>query len=180
MLPRLDVLCKEAALTLRTLRKERSFTILSVALLALGIGLASAVFTLLWQAIYAQLPVPQPDRIFSFSSNVTHAGRSDSDSMTQTISAPAYRYLSEHFKIVDGTIARRGEMVNMETPGGSRHLLADFVSGNFFDVLQVKTVIGRPLESLNDTFSDERFATVLSYDFCRTRTAASCLHGTVS
>ncbi|MDQ2710793.1 MAG: hypothetical protein M3Y24_00935, partial [Acidobacteriota bacterium] len=25
-----------------------------------GIGLASAVFTLLWQAIYAQLPVPEP------------------------------------------------------------------------------------------------------------------------
>ena len=53
----------------------------------------------------------------------------------------------------------------MEIPGGSRHLLADFVSGNFFDVLRVKTVIGRPIESRNDTFSDDRFVTVLSYDF---------------
>jgi hypothetical protein len=165
MFPKLHILWKDAALTGRTLRKERSFTILSVALLAVGIGLASAVFTLLWQAIYAQLPVPEPDRIFSFSSNVTHNGRSDSDAMAPTISVSAYRYLAEHFKIASGTVARHGEMVNLETPGGSRHLLVDFISGNFFDVLKVRTVIGRAIESRNDRFSDDRFVTVLSYEF---------------
>lgn len=37
-----DVLLKEAAITLRGLRRDRVFTIVSVALLALGIGLTSS------------------------------------------------------------------------------------------------------------------------------------------
>src|SRR3954468_7988667 len=138
-----DILWKETALTLRSLRKEPVFAATSIVLLALGIGLTSAVFTLLWQAIYLQLPVPEPDQIFTLSTNVTHTGRSDSDAMAQTFSVPTYRYLAEHLKNPIGTVARHGEMVNMATPSGSRHLLADFVTGNFFEVLGVKPAIGR-------------------------------------
>ncbi len=160
-----DVLAKELALTLRTLRKERAFTVLSVLLLALGIGFASAVFTLLWQAVYAQLPVPDPEQIFTFKTNVTHNGRSDSDAMAQTFSLPMYRYLAQHLSSGTGTIARHGEMVNIETPKNPRHLLADFVTGNFFNVLQVRAVIGRTFDKGDDRFSSDRFAAVLSYDF---------------
>src|SRR6188472_2230943 len=90
MFPKLDILWRETAFTLRNLSRERAFTLLSVALLALGIGFASAVFTLLWQALYARLPVQNPERIFLFSSNVTHRGREDSDAMAQTFSVPTY------------------------------------------------------------------------------------------
>jgi putative ABC transport system permease protein len=155
-----DVLWKEAALTLRSLRRELMFTVLSVVLLALGIGFASAVFTLLWQAVYAQLPVPEAEQIFTFYTNVTHMGRSDSDASAQTFSVPMYRYLSEHLSAANGMIGRHGETVNMETPNGSQHLLAEFVTGNFFDVLGVKASIGRTFAQQPD-----HFAAVLSYDF---------------
>lgn len=162
MFSSLDVLWKEATLTLRSLRKERTFALLSILLLALGIGLASAVFSLLWQAIYAQLPVPDAAQIFTFKTNVTHNGRSDSDADALTFSAPTYRYLAGHLR--PGMIARHGEMVNIETPDGSRHLLTDFVSGNFFDVLGVKAAIGRTLQPADDAISGDRFAAMLSYD----------------
>jgi putative ABC transport system permease protein len=160
MLSNPDVLWKEAALTLRTLRKELTFSVLSVVLLALGIGFASAVFTLLWQAVYAQLPVRDAEQIFTPQTNVTHMGRSDSDANAQTFSVPMYRYLSEHLSAARGTIGRHGEMVNMETPNGSQHLPAEFVTDNFFDVLGVKAAIGR-------TFARqaEHFEAVISYDF---------------
>src|SRR5579884_954755 len=154
-----DLLWKEITLTFRGLRKERAFTALSVVLLALGIGFASAVFTLLWQAIYAQLPVPEPEQIFTFKTNVTHNGRSQSDAMAQTFSAPAYRYLAGHLASGMEITARHGELVNVETASGPRHLLADFAAANFFDVLRARPVIGRAFDA------NDRFAAVLSYDF---------------
>lgn len=160
----LHIFWKETVRTLRILRKDRAFTALAVLLLALGIGPASAVFALLWQAIYAQLPVPAPEQIFTFSSNVTHYGRSDSDAMAQTFSVPTYRYLAGHLKLPKGTVARHGELVNIETPAGPEHVLADFVTGNFFEVLGVKAAIGRMIRDVDDQISGERFVAVLSYD----------------
>ena len=166
MIPRMDVLWREATLTLRGLRRERTFTLLSIVLLALGSGLASAVFTLLWQAIYAQLPVPDAARLFTFRTNVTHYGRSESDAMSaETFSVPTYRYLASHLGEGMGTVARHGEYVNVLATGEPRHLPADFVSGNFFQVLRVKAAIGRTIEESNDTPSDARFVAVLAYDF---------------
>ncbi|MDQ2842180.1 MAG: ABC transporter permease [Acidobacteriota bacterium] len=163
MVTRPEVVLKEAGLALRSLRRERAFTLLSVVLLALGIGLASAVFTLLWQAIYAQLPVPEPAQIFTLKTNVTHNGRSDSDAGALTFSEPTYRFLAQNFK--PEMIARHGEMVNIEAPDSSNHVLADFVTGNFFGVLGVKPAIGRTLQAHNDTLSGDRFTAMLSYDF---------------
>ena len=160
-----NVLFKEALFTLRSLRKERAFTALSILLLALGIGLASAVFTLLWQALYARLPIPEPQQLFTFSTEVTHMGRSDSDAMAETFSAPSYRYLAAHFKAATGMVARHGEMVNVATPANPQHLLADFVTSNYFDVLGVKASIGRTMGGPKDDTADDRRAVVLSYDF---------------
>lgn len=165
MLLRSDIVLKETLITLRSLRRERAFAGISVLLLALGIGLTSAVFTLLWQVMYAQLPVPDPSNVYTLNTNVNHMGRSDSDADASVFSAPTYRYLSAHFTAGTGTIARHGEMVNIETPEGPRHLLSDFVSGNFFDVLGVKPLLGRSILPENDVLSDDRFVAVLSYSF---------------
>ncbi len=163
MLSRFDVFLKETIITLRGLRRERAFTAISVLLLALGIGLTSAVFTLLWQVVYAQLPVPDAAHIYTLATNVNHMGREDSDADASSFSAPTYRYLSTHFTAASGTIARHGEMVNIETPEGPRHLLSDFVSGNFFDVLGLKPVLGRSILPQNDMLSDSRYVAVVSY-----------------
>jgi len=165
MLFRFDVLLRETLITLRGLRRERAFTGISVLLLALGIGLTSAVFTLLWQIVYAQLPVPDPSSIYTLATNVNHMGREDSDAGVSSFSVPTYRYLSTHFTAASGMIARHGEMVNIETPDGPRHLLSAFVSGNFFDVLGTKPVLGRSIAPQNDVLSDHRFVAVLSYSF---------------
>jgi predicted permease len=55
-------------------------------------------------------------------------------------------------------------MVNIETPAGPQHLFADFVTGNFFEVLGVNAAIGRMIHDADDATSSERFVAVLSYD----------------
>ncbi len=85
--------------------------------------------------------------------------------MPATFSVPTYHYLARHFKASKGIVGRHGEMVNIETPTGPQHLLAEFVTGNFFEVLEVKAAIGRMTGNPSDQISDERLAAVLSYDF---------------
>ncbi len=165
MLPKTDILIRESLHTLRSLRKESAFSVLSILLLALGIGSVSAIFMLLWQVLYAQLPVPHSAQIFAFSTNVTHNGRSDSDAGALTFSVPTYRYLADHFTPGASIAARHGELVNVETSGDAEHLRADFVSGNFFDVLQVKTAVGSPIKPSNDRQTGDRFVAVLAYEF---------------
>jgi predicted permease len=159
-----DVLWKEASTALRNLQRDRGFAIFSLILLALGIGLTSGVFTLLWQAIYAQLPVSKPQELFTLTTNVTHMGRSEGDADAQSFSFPMYRYLAEHAKASDGLIARRGEMLNLDAPGGPEHVLGEFVSGTYFAVLGVKPVLGRAFQESDDSRSGEHVGAVLSYD----------------
>lgn len=168
VLPRIEVLLGEATVTLRSLWRDRAFTIVSVALLALGIGLTSAVVTLLWQVMYAQLPVPDPSHVYTLRTNVTHVGQSESDvpvGPAAVFSAPTFRYLSDQFRGDSKLFARHGERVNIETAGGSLHLGAAFVSGNFFDALGVRPILGRAIEPPDDSRSASQFAAVLDYGF---------------
>jgi|GEM_PF-2967905 len=164
LVSQIDILLKEAAVTLRGLRREPGFTLVAILLLALGIGLTSAVFTLLWQVVYERLPVPEPSRLFVLDTNVTHMGREDSDSQAAVFSAPLYRYLTRHFPGAE-MAARHGELVNIETPEGPRHLRAELVSGNFFVTVGVKPVVGRAILSGDDSVSNPRYVAVLSYAF---------------
>lgn len=159
------VLLKEALLVLRGLRRERAYSTVSILLLAAGIGLSSAVFTLLWQVVYAGLPVPHPDELYTLHTDVMHNGRAESDAAATVFSAPTYRYLASHVAASSGVAARHGERINVETPQGPRHLLADFVSGNFFTVIGLKPDLGLPIQPQNDALTGDRFVAVLSYDF---------------
>ena len=167
MRARLEILLKEVAVTIRGLRHDPGFSLVSVVLLALGIGLTSAVFTLLWQIAYAQLPVPDPSRIFAFHASVAHMGRSDSDAQATVVSAPTYRYLASRFHSASGTVARHGQLLNVQTPEGSRHLRAELVSGNFFSVIGLKPVLGRSITDGDDSESASSAVAMLSYSFWR-------------
>jgi putative ABC transport system permease protein len=168
MLSRCEVLLKEAAISLRALRRDRTFTSISAALLALSMGMTSAVVSLIWQVTYAQLPVPDPAHIYTLSTSVTHMGRFENDvpeGPASLFSTPSFRYLAERFHSGSGMIARHGERVNIETAQGASHLGADFVSGNFFDVLGVRPIFGRAIEPEDDSLSHDYFVAVLSYSF---------------
>lgn len=164
---RIDVLLRELKLTVRGLRRDRTFTLVSVALLALGIGLTSAVVSLLWRVTYAQLPIPDPSHLYTLRTNVTHVGQSESFSAgpASVFSTPTYRYLIAHLGTGPKLIALHDERVNIEAAEGSRHLDVDFVSGNYFGALGVRPVLGRAIESSDDSRSGGRFVAVLAYRF---------------
>ncbi|MCI0613344.1 hypothetical protein L0244_10165, partial [bacterium] len=54
---------KEFLYAIRSLSKSRSFAILSIGILALGIGANTAIFSVFYGVLLKSLPYPDPERI---------------------------------------------------------------------------------------------------------------------
>ena len=122
---------------LRQLRKSPGFTSVAVLTLALGIGVATAMFSVIYATVLRPLPFPEPDRILYVE---THAAAT----YTQPASWPGYieeREQNHTFENLAGFNSYSG--VNIDTGSQILHLRNTATSDHFFDVLGAKPLIGR-------------------------------------
>jgi predicted permease len=142
-LPWLDVLIQDLRYTFRTLKKDRSFTIVAVLILALGIGANIAVFSVVDTILLRPLPFAQPERLVWIA-----PPDSGHDLSGATYSADAYddlRAMNKSYEDVTGYYAFSAPD-NVKLTIGSGEpipLTAIGVAGNFFRVLGVKPELGR-------------------------------------
>lgn len=144
---------------LRMLRKSPGFSLVAVLSLALGIGANTAIFTLLNAVLLRTLPVQNPDQLVLLS-EVTGEGTSYGDpprGAWRLFSYPSFEYIRAHTESFEGLCAfRSGEArlsVRMEGSGSDtvERAQGHLVTGNYFDVLGVKSTIGRVLLPSDDT-----------------------------
>ena len=159
--------------TLRTLSRTPAFTMVAILSLALGIGANTAIFSLLDQVLFRLLPVRDQERIvvFHFDGNMGGASRSDNDE--SVFSYPMYRDLRDRSQTFEGVIARASAAVNIITNDQAEQALAEIVSGNFFDVLGVRPVVGRLLSADDDITPGGHPVIVLSHQYWTRKFAAS-------
>ncbi|HXE60610.1 MAG TPA: hypothetical protein VN607_07870, partial [Gemmatimonadaceae bacterium] len=69
----LDTLRRDLSFTARTLRRTPTFSITVAAILALGIGMSSAMFTVYRAVLLERMPVIQQDRLVELSGVATGA-----------------------------------------------------------------------------------------------------------
>ncbi|MGC2108994.1 MAG: ABC transporter permease [Candidatus Korobacteraceae bacterium] len=122
---------------LRQLRKSPGFTTVAVLTLALGIGAATAMFSVIYSTVLRPLPFPDPDRILYVETRAV-AGYS------QPSSWPGYldtREQNQTFESLAGFSQFAG--VNLDTGSQVVHLHNTATSDHFFDVLGVKPLLGR-------------------------------------
>jgi len=144
---------------LRMFRKSPAFSFVAILSLALGIGANTAIFTLLNAVLLKTLPVKAPDQLVLFST-ATGEGTSYGDpprGAWRLFSYPSYDYLRAHTDSFEGLCAfRSGEArlsVRMEGSTGDsvERAQGHLVTGNYFEVLGVKSTIGRVLSPADDT-----------------------------
>lgn len=123
---------------LRQLRKAPGFTFLAVITLALGIGLNTAIFSLINDLFLRGLPFKQPERVLHMYSNVK-----DRNLLEIGLSAPRYQHYRDGQTVFDGFGAENTIPFTLTGLGDPVQLFGGKVTSNYFDVLGVRPIRGR-------------------------------------
>ena len=132
---------------IRSLRRAPGFAVTAILTLALGIGLATAVFTVADALLLRRLPVRDQDRL------VVLWGQKPERDFAYPLGFDDAREFARRTRALDG-VAFVGYEGAWPTPirdaGQMSRLRVAVVSGAFFDVLGVKPVLGRALRADDD------------------------------
>jgi putative ABC transport system permease protein len=144
----MDSILKDIRYGLRSLLKRPAFTAVAVITIGLGIGVNTAIFSVVNAVLLRPLPYDDPSRLISFRSNQSAPDLADVESQTKTFS-------------------RLGGMVMqpLAYTAGSEpiQLRIGQVTGGFFETLGVKPERGRFITNEDDR-SGAPFVVVLGHD----------------
>jgi len=156
---------KDFTLALRALLKTPAFTAMAILTLALGIGLNTAMFSLMNVTLLRPLPFERSDelmRLYRSTSGEAYGG----------LSAPDLRDLREAGSAVARFAAFRGETGSLSEPGRPAELRETLaVSPNYFDVLRAPAELGRTFGP-DDDKEGNRHVVILSHALWQERFAA--------
>jgi len=128
---------------LRQLRKSLGFTVMSTATLALGIGAATAVFSLVDAVLLRPLPFPEPDRILELDTLELTRGAAGPAQPSDS-SYPNFFDWRDRAKSFDSMASYQGGAANLSSSSGpAQRLTAMTVASDFFRVLGIGPALGR-------------------------------------
>jgi putative ABC transport system permease protein len=123
---------------LRQLRKSPGFTLIAVLTLALGIGLNTAIFSLINDLFLRGLPFKEPQRLVHMYSNAR-----ERNLLELAISVPRFEHYRDSQTIFDGLGAENVSAFTLTGLGDAVQVLGGQVTSNYFDVLGVRPIRGR-------------------------------------
>ncbi|HLG54393.1 MAG TPA: ABC transporter permease [Vicinamibacterales bacterium] len=151
---------------IRQLVRARAFAATAILTLTLGIGATTAIFSVVNSLLLRPLPVRDPDRLAILG-----------DAVREELSSsyPVWEQIRNRREQFDGALALAAQRLNLARGGEAQFVEGLFVSGEFFTVLGVQSVLGRTLTLEDDRRGGgpEGPAAVISHDFWRRRFAGS-------
>ena len=120
----------------RSLRRTPAYTLLVVGILALGIGVNTAIFSVVDALLFKPLPYADPDRLVFVSEAPKTGGNF-------TVAPAAYVYYKAHLKSFDYFEARIAASYVLLGGGEPEAVAAARVSPGYFDLLGVRAAQGR-------------------------------------
>jgi predicted permease len=151
---------------LRTLSRNRGFAVFAILIAGLGIGASATVFSVVHTLLLRPLPFEKPSELVwianrdipDLSGQTTQVGYLlDLRERTQTLSAVAGYFA--FYGVSDNLLSGRGE---------PQRLSGVPVSGNFFDVLGVKPMLGRTFDARESAWNGPK-AVMLGYSLWERR-----------
>jgi putative ABC transport system permease protein len=133
----------------RLLRLNPGFAAVAILSLALGIGANTAIFELLDAVLLRTLPVASPQQLADVQE--IHGGRIGSTVARQKeFSSAIWEQLRQQQKAFSGIAAWSTESFDLGQGGEAHYAHGMWVSGSFFDVLQVRPMLGRLIAASDD------------------------------
>jgi predicted permease len=130
---------------LRVYAKNKSFTIVAVLALAIGIGSNIAVFTVVNAMLFRSLPYPDGDRL-------VQVGRSLNQGPNYTMSYARFRFLEQNNRAFESLAAYDvvGSSLSLTLGETPELVQSSRVSANLFRVLQINPLLGRDFKPEDD------------------------------
>jgi predicted permease len=150
----MNTLLQDLRLALRQMRRAPGFALTAVFILALGIAANVIVFGVVQALILQPLDVPHPDRVVTFAHR---------EQGYPIYSYPEVRDLGEGNTVFSAVAAYAFDMLGLEIAGATRPVWGYEVSGQFFEVMDVKPLLGRLLRSSDDDHPGAAEVAVISW-----------------
>jgi putative ABC transport system permease protein len=137
---------------IRTLWKAPGFSLVAIATIALGIGVNTAIFSIVHGVLLRPLPFPDEAHIVKVSTR-------GSDGREGNHSAGDFMDLRQGTQTLSTLAGYRGEVSAVAAkPGEAVQMLTIWVTAEFFDVLGGPAALGRTFSRRQDGTSTERLA----------------------
>ncbi|HSF41835.1 MAG TPA: ABC transporter permease [Thermoanaerobaculia bacterium] len=147
----------------RMLLKNPGYSLAAVAALALGIGLVTAMFSIIYGALLRGLP-------FDESENLMHLENANPSQDQPSLEVFLHDFLDwrEQQKSFDGLSAYTGGTINLSGDREPERFEGAFLTANTLDMLRVKPIVGRGFLPGEDS-PQAQPVVLLSYGVWRTR-----------
>lgn len=156
-----DELLQDLRYASRVLRRSPGFTVVAVLSLALGIGANTVVFSVVNALVLKPLPVSSPNELHFVQAN-----------NYPSHSFPNYRDLRDRNTTFSGLVAYRIAPMGLQAGDAARRVWGYLATGNYFDMLGVRPVLGRFFHPEDDRQPGASPFAVLSYTCWQNRFAA--------
>src|SRR5437763_4632487 len=122
----------------RKLRQSPAFTFIAVLTLALGIGLNTAIFSLVNDLFLRSLPFKEPSRIVHF-----YGGDKSRDLVDFPLSGPRFEHFRDGQTICESLAGENFFAFTLTGLGDAVQIFGGRLTSNYFDVLGVHPILGR-------------------------------------
>jgi len=159
----LDGLTQDLSYAARTLARSPSFTVTAALVLAIGIGVNVAAFSLFNMVALEPLPVRDPGSLVRLQ-------RRSPEIISGEMPYPTAMFYRDHAKTLSGVLTMMGAQLSLEDD--LRPVKTNFVSANFFKELGANPAYGRLLHPERDEAANAPPVVVLGHEFWQRRFGA--------
>ncbi|HZE57362.1 MAG TPA: ABC transporter permease [Chthoniobacterales bacterium] len=146
----------------RTLSKTPGFTFIAVVTLALGIGLNTAIFSLINDLFLRGLSFKEPQRVVHMYSNAR-----ERNLLELAVSVPRFQHYRESQTVFDGFAAESVTAFTLTGLGDAVQIFGGRATWDYFDVLGIKPIRGRNFLPAEEQSAD---VALVTENFWRNRT----------
>jgi predicted permease len=149
----------------RMLRKSPGFTAVAILSLALGIGANTAIFQLVDALRIRSLPVVSPEQLAEIRRVDNSNSRGQFNGRFSAFTNPLWEKIRDQQQAFAGAFVWGDERFDLTKGGEKRFAEGLWVSGELFQVLGVRPVLGRLFTSAGDKRGCTNSGAVISYGF---------------
>ena len=145
--------------SIRMLARHRAFTAVAALILALGLGINTALFSVVYSVFFKPLAVQAPRELVYLLWIVGSVNRRPS-----AMPFADYKLFRDHGGAFASMTAHWGVGVRMTADEQTDVVRGEWVLANYFDVLGVKPALGRTFRPEEDQASNTGFAIVIGHE----------------